>query len=84
MIGGTGPFADRQIPDARVPLADEAAPVLHRQIDRLVAHFERGFLVAIGRSCQQIDAIELAVGQAAMVWPLAATALLLPVAAGAS
>src|SRR5580693_8719316 len=48
------------LPDSVVPLTDKSGPVLHVQANWLFANLEFGFLIAIGGSCQQVHAVELA------------------------
>src|ERR1035441_5996908 len=46
-----------------VPLANESAPVLDVKFNFLVGDFEGCFLISVRRSCQQVNAIEVASGQ---------------------
>jgi hypothetical protein len=64
MIRRNRPVALRQIlPDTRVPLSDESAPVLDVEIYRSFSNTKRGSLVSIGRRGQDIDAVKAASGQ---------------------
>src|SRR5438045_8803003 len=50
------------LPDARVPLADEAGPFLNVQICGFITNLEGSLVIAIGRRCQQVESLEVPCG----------------------